>query len=101
MIVRRPVAGTVTGRAAAAGAIVNDLTVPRLTLSTPEIVRAPGSDNAFVAKDQKVDAPVPAYPGETWKRTVTFIGAILDPPPVIGASGLGPYMIIHRVEDRR
>jgi cobalt-zinc-cadmium efflux system membrane fusion protein len=83
MIVRAPAAGTVTALASAAGAFVNDLTVTLLTLSNLETVwitaNVPESDTAFVAKDQKVEVTVPAYPGETWNGTVTFVGAILEP----------------------
>jgi cobalt-zinc-cadmium efflux system membrane fusion protein len=83
MVVRAPVAGTVTALASAPGTFVNDLTVSLLTLSNLETVwvtaNVPESDTAFVTKDQKVEVTVPAYPGETWNGTVTFVGAILEP----------------------
>ena len=83
MVVRAPIRGTVTALAAAAGAYINDPTVPLLTLSNLETVwvtaNVPELDTAFVFKGQAVDVTFPAYPGETFHGTVAFVGAILEP----------------------
>jgi cobalt-zinc-cadmium efflux system membrane fusion protein len=83
MIVRAPIAGTVTALASAPGAYINDATAPLLTLSNLETLwvtaNVPESDTAFVAKGQAVDVTFPAYPGETFHGTVAFVGALLEP----------------------
>lgn len=78
-----PISGYVTNLSAAPGAFVNDPTASLMTIANLDSVwftaYVPENSAAFVARGQKAALTLPAYPGEAFHGTVTFVSAVLDP----------------------
>ena len=80
---KAPVTGSVTDLAVAAGAFLNDPTVPIMTIANLDTVwvtaNVPEKDTALVANGQSVDVVLTAYPAEVFKGNVLFASDVLDP----------------------
>lgn len=83
LAITAPVSGDVIALSAAPGAFVNDAAVPLMTIANLDAIwisaAVPENSLALVAKGQKVDITLPAYPGEVFHGAVSFVGAVLDP----------------------
>ncbi len=78
-----PMAGYVTVLSTAQGSFVNDPNAPLMTLANLDSVwitaSVPETSAGFVNNGQSVDVTLPAYAGETFSGTVSFVSAVLDP----------------------
>ena len=77
-----PVAGQVVDMASAHGQFRNDVTAPLMTVADLSTVwltaSVPEKDLRYLAKGQKITASLAAYPGESFKGEVLFIGGLID-----------------------
>jgi cobalt-zinc-cadmium efflux system membrane fusion protein len=82
MQVTAPISGYVTALSIAPGMYVNDPTASMMTISNLDTVwitaNVPESDSALVAKGQKVDATLVAYPNKVFNGNVTFVNPVLQ-----------------------
>jgi len=82
MQVTAPISGYVTALSVAPGTYVNDPTAAMMTISNLDTVwitaNVPESDSGLVAKGQKVDATLVAYPNKVFHGTVTFVNPVLQ-----------------------
>jgi cobalt-zinc-cadmium efflux system membrane fusion protein len=82
MQVTAPMAGYVTALSVAPGTYVNDATASMMTISNLDSVwitaNVPESDSGLVAKGQKVDATLVAYPGKVFHGNVSFVNPVLQ-----------------------
>lgn len=78
-----PMTGSVTALMTASGAFVNDLNASLMTIANLDSVwvtaNVPESDIANIAKGQSVDVSLPAFPGEVFHGTVSFVSDVLEP----------------------
>lgn len=83
LVVRAPVAGSVTTLTAAQGAMLNDPTQPLLTLSDLSVVwvtaLVPEANLGEVSKGQAAEVALDAYPGKVWPGKVTFVADVVEP----------------------
>jgi membrane fusion protein, heavy metal efflux system len=83
LIVRSPLAGSVTALSVAPGNMVNDPTQPLMTVADLSTVWATAlvaeKDVAAVAKGEDAAVRLTAYPGRTLKGTVAFVSDVLEP----------------------
>jgi cobalt-zinc-cadmium efflux system membrane fusion protein len=77
-----PTSGYVTALSISPGAYVNDATAAMMTISNLDSVwitaNVPESDVGLVAKGEKVDAVLSAYPGQVFHGTVAFVSPVLQ-----------------------
>jgi cobalt-zinc-cadmium efflux system membrane fusion protein len=82
MQVTAPITGYVTALSVAPGMYVNDPTASMMTVSNLDSVwitaNVPESDSGLVAKGQKVDATLVAYPDKVFHGNVTFVNPVLQ-----------------------
>ena len=82
MQVTAPMAGYVTALSVAPGTYVNDATASMMTISNLDSVwitaNVPESDSGLIAKGQKVDATLVAYPTNVFHGNVTFVNPVLQ-----------------------
>jgi cobalt-zinc-cadmium efflux system membrane fusion protein len=82
MQVTAPMAGYVTALSVAPGTYVNDATASMMTISNLDSVwitaNVPESDSGLIAKGQKVDATLVAYPTKVFHGNVTFVNPVLQ-----------------------
>jgi cobalt-zinc-cadmium efflux system membrane fusion protein len=82
MQVTAPMAGYVTALSVAPGTYVNDATASMMTISNLDSVwitaNVPESDSGLIAKGQKVDATLVAYPGKVFHGNVSFVNPVLQ-----------------------
>ena len=78
-----PMSGYVTALTVAPGAFVNDATASIMTIANLDSIwftaSVPENAVSSVAKGQKVEITLLAYPGEAFTGTVAFVGAVLEP----------------------
>jgi cobalt-zinc-cadmium efflux system membrane fusion protein len=83
LVIRAPVAGSVTTLTAAQGAMINDPTQPLMTLSDLSTVwvtaLVPENDLGAVSKGQAADVTLGAYPGKIWQGKVAFVADVVEP----------------------
>jgi len=83
LVVRAPVAGSVTTLTVAQGAMINDATQPLLTvadLSTVWVTAlVPERNIGEVAKGQSAEVTLEAYPGKVLKGQVQFVSDVVEP----------------------
>lgn len=83
MQIYSPLAGQVVDMASAFGEFRNDNTVPLMTVADLSTVWLTASvqekDLRYLSKGQDISATFAAYPGETFKGKVLFIGDLVDP----------------------
>jgi len=83
LVVRAPVAGSVTTLTVAQGAMINDPTQPLLTLSDLSVVwvtaLVPEANLGEVSKGQAAEVALDAYPGKVWPGKVTFVADVVEP----------------------
>lgn len=83
LVVRAPVAGSVTTLTVAQGAMINDATQPLMTvadLSTIWVTAlVPERNIAEVAKGQPAEVALDAYPGKLLKGQVQFVSDVVEP----------------------
>lgn len=82
MQVTAPTGGTITALSVSPGTYVNDATAAMMTVSNLDSVwitaNVPESDVGQIAKGEKVDAILSAYPNETFHGTVSFVNPLLQ-----------------------
>ena len=82
LVIRAPVAGSVTALNAAQGAMLNDPTQPMMTLSDLSVVwvtaLVPERDLGAVAKGQPAEVTLDAYPGKVWPGKVAFVADVVE-----------------------
>ena len=82
MQVTAPITGYITALSVAPGVYVNDPTASMMTISNLDSVwitaNVPESDSGMVAKGQKVDATLAAYPDKVFHGNVTFVNPVLQ-----------------------
>jgi cobalt-zinc-cadmium efflux system membrane fusion protein len=82
MIVRAPVAGSVTALSVAHGATINDNTQPLMTVTDLSVVWVTAlvaeKDVAGVARGQDAEVSVAAYPGKTLHGKVLFVADVIE-----------------------
>ncbi len=78
-----PMAGSVTTLTTATGAFANDMTASLMTISNLDSVwvtaMVPESNIAFISKGQSVDVSFPAYPGQVFHGSVSFVSSVVEP----------------------
>jgi cobalt-zinc-cadmium efflux system membrane fusion protein len=83
LVVRAPVAGSVTALTVAQGAVINDATQPLMTvadLSTVWVTAlVPERNIGEVAKGQAAEVTLEAYPGKVLKGQVQFVSDVIEP----------------------
>ncbi len=83
LVLNSPMSGDVTALSAAPGTYANDPSAPLMTVANLDSIwftaNVPENSLAFVAKGQTVAVTLPAYPGEIFTGTVSFVSAVLDP----------------------
>ncbi|HWX67561.1 MAG TPA: efflux RND transporter periplasmic adaptor subunit [Rhodanobacter sp.] len=83
MRVIAPISGTVTALSVAQGVFVNDPASALMTIANLESVwisaNVPENELGPIARGQPMDASLPAYPGQIFHGTVSFVSAMLDP----------------------
>ncbi len=83
LVVRAPVAGSVTTLSVAQGNMINDPTQPMMTIADLATVwvtaLAPEKDLAFLARDLDADVVLAAYPLQTLKGKVQFVSDVIEP----------------------
>lgn len=82
MQVTAAVTGDITALSVAPGAYVNDVTASMMTISNLDSVwitaNVPEADVGTVAKGEKVDAELSAYPGLVFQGAVSFVSPVLQ-----------------------
>jgi membrane fusion protein, heavy metal efflux system len=82
MQVTAPMSGYVTALSVAPGTYVNDPTAAMMTVSNLETVwitaNVPEIDSGLIAKGQKVDATLSAYPDKVFHGSVSFVSPVLQ-----------------------
>ena len=77
-----PISGYVTALSVASGAFVNDPTASIMTIANLDWIwftaLVPENSVSFVAKGQRVEVTLPAYPREVFYGTVSFVSAVLE-----------------------
>ena len=83
LVVRAPVAGSITALTVAQGAMINDPTQPLLTLADLSTVwvtaMVPEKNIGDVAKGQAADVALEAYPGKVLHGKVLFVSDVVEP----------------------
>jgi cobalt-zinc-cadmium efflux system membrane fusion protein len=83
LVLRSPVAGSVTTLTAAQGAMINDATQPLMTvadLSTVWVTAlVPERNIGDIAKGQPADVTLEAYPGKVLRGQVQFVSDVVEP----------------------
>jgi len=83
LVVRAPVAGSVTALSVAEGAVINDPTQPLMTLADLSTVwvtaLVPEKDLGAVSKQQPAEVTLDAYPGKSWSGKVAFVADVIEP----------------------
>lgn len=83
MQVTAPISGYVTALSVSPGTYVNDPTAAMMTVSNLDTVwitaNVPEIDSGLIAKGQKVDATLSAYPGKVFHGDVSFVSPVLQP----------------------
>jgi len=83
LVIRAPVAGSVTTLSAAAGGQINDPTQPLMTLSDLSVVwvtaLVPERNLSEVSKGQAAEVSLDAYPGKVLAGKVTFVSDVVEP----------------------
>ena len=83
LVIRAPVAGSVTALSAANGAMINDATQPLMTLSDLSTIwvtaLVPERNLGEVAKGQAAEVRLDAYPGKVLAGKVTFVSDVVEP----------------------
>jgi cobalt-zinc-cadmium efflux system membrane fusion protein len=83
LVVRAPVAGSITTLTAAAGAMINDPTQPLMTVSDLSTVwvtaLVPERNLGDVARGQPAEVTLDAYPGKMLPGKVTFVSDVVEP----------------------
>ncbi|MFI4940315.1 MAG: efflux RND transporter periplasmic adaptor subunit [Burkholderiales bacterium] len=81
--INAPVSGTVTALNYGIGSFINDPTATLLTISNLDTVwvtaNVPEDLLASVSKGQAADVDLPAYPGQKFHGTISFVSALLEP----------------------
>lgn len=82
MQVTAPITGYITALTVAPGVYVNDPTASMMTVSNLDSVwitaNVPESDSGLIAKGQKVDATLVAYPDKVFHGNVSFVNPVLQ-----------------------
>jgi len=82
MQVTAPMSGAITALSVSPGTYVNDATAAMMTISNLDSVwitaNVPESDVGRIAKGEKVDAVLAAYPNQTFRGTVSFVNPLLQ-----------------------
>jgi cobalt-zinc-cadmium efflux system membrane fusion protein len=77
-----PMSGYVTALSTAQGSFVNDPNAPLMTIANLDSVwitaAVPETSAGFVTAGQRVEVSLPAYAGESFSGTVSFVSAVLD-----------------------
>jgi cobalt-zinc-cadmium efflux system membrane fusion protein len=83
LVVRAPVAGSVTTLAAAQGAMINDPSQPLMTLSDLSTVwvtaLVPEQSLGALSKGQAAEVTLDAYPGKVLSGKVAFLSDVVEP----------------------
>lgn len=83
LVIRAPVAGSVTALDVAQGAMLNDPTQPVMILSDLSTVWVTAlvaeRDLGAVAKGQPAEVTLDAYPGKIWAGKVAFVADLIEP----------------------
>ena len=83
LLVRAPVAGSVTSLAVARGNMINDPTQPLMTVADLGMVWVTAlvaeKDLASVAKGQQADVTLEAYPGRVLHGRISFVSDVIEP----------------------
>lgn len=83
LVVRAPVAGSVTSLNAAQGAMINDPTQPLMTLSDLSTVwvtaLVPEQSLGEVSKGQAAEVTLDAYPGKVLSGKIAFLSDVVEP----------------------
>ncbi|GLQ86611.1 efflux RND transporter periplasmic adaptor subunit [Dyella flagellata] len=83
MQVVAPTSGYITTLSVSPGVYVNDATAAMMVISNLDSVwitsNVPESDVGLIAKGEKVDAVLSAYPGQVFHGTVAFVQPVLQP----------------------
>jgi membrane fusion protein, heavy metal efflux system len=83
LMVRAPVAGSVTALAIAPGATINDDTQPIMTVADLSVVWVTAlvaeEDVAGITRNQDAEVSVDAYPGKTLHGKVLFVSDVIEP----------------------
>jgi len=83
LMLRAPIAGSVTALSVAAGNMINDPTQPMMTvadLSTVWVTAlVPEKYVGAVARGEAAEVSLTAYPGQTLHGTVSFVSDVLEP----------------------
>jgi cobalt-zinc-cadmium efflux system membrane fusion protein len=83
LVVRAPVAGSVTALTVAEGAVINDPTQPLMTLADLSSVwvtaLVPEKDLGAVFKGQPAEVTLDAYLGKSWSGKVAFVADVIEP----------------------
>ncbi|MBV8665512.1 MAG: efflux RND transporter periplasmic adaptor subunit [Burkholderiaceae bacterium] len=78
-----PVSGTVVALNNGVGSYINDPTAAIMTIANLDHVwvtaNVPEDQVAVIAKGQKADVELAAYPGQVFHGTVSFVSAVLEP----------------------
>lgn len=83
LVVRAPIAGSITSLAIAPGTMINDPTQPLMSIADLSTVwvtaLVPEKDLGSIARNQLADVALDAYPGRTLRGKVLFVSAVLEP----------------------
>ena len=83
LVVRAPIAGSVTNLSVARGAVINDATQPLMTIADLSVVwvsaQVPESDIAGVSKDEPAEIRLDANPDRVLRGRVLFVSDVLEP----------------------
>ncbi|HEY1726436.1 MAG TPA: efflux RND transporter periplasmic adaptor subunit [Steroidobacteraceae bacterium] len=82
LALRAPISGSVTTLAVSAGSVINDLTQPLLSIADLSTVwvtaLVPEKDLGAIAKGQKADVTLAAYPDQVLHGEVLFVSDVLE-----------------------
>jgi cobalt-zinc-cadmium efflux system membrane fusion protein len=82
MQITAPASGYITALSVSPGAYVNDVTAAMMVISNLDVVwitaNVPESDVGQIAKGDKLDAALPAYPNAVFHGTVSFVSPLLQ-----------------------
>jgi membrane fusion protein, heavy metal efflux system len=83
LTVRAPIGGSVTSLSVAPGNMINDPTQPMMTIADLGTVwvtaLVPEKYVGAVARGDRAEVSLTAYPGETFRGTVSFVSDVLEP----------------------
>lgn len=83
LVVRAPLAGSITSLAIAPGSMINDPTQPLMSIADLSTVwvtaLVPEKDLGSIARNQLADVTLDAYPGRTLRANVLFVSDVLEP----------------------